>query len=149
MQNKRWIWWTLAVIFTLVALTAAGLAGYRVGYGRGMTENPNAKDFLAGPVWHGQGHGQNPDGNFDKRDAYPIQQFGGKQIDRFGGRHPFASPLAGLAGLIVLGLIIWLGYRLVTGLAGKQGWQLALTFNTKDAAESVADQKVEPKRAKK
>jgi hypothetical protein len=149
MKTRKWIWWTLVVILTLVALTAAGFAGYRVGYMRGLAANPNAKDFMAGPFWHGPGHMQNLEKDSDQRGFGPAQEFGGKQFDRFGGRERFGSPLAGLVGLIVLGLIIWLGYKLVKGMAGKQGWQLALTFNTKNADESVAAEKVELKKAKK
>jgi hypothetical protein len=84
MKTRKWIWWTLAVIIALVALTAAGLAGYRVGYVRGLAANPNAKDFLAGPFWHGQGHIQDFDRNFDQRGSVPAQEFGGRQFDRFG-----------------------------------------------------------------
>ncbi|MCJ7433223.1 MAG: hypothetical protein MUO77_07010 [Anaerolineales bacterium] len=149
MKTRKWIWWTLAVIFTLAALTAAGIAGYRIGYMQGLTANPNAKDFAAGPFWHEQGRGQNPDKNFDQRNPIPAQKPGEKQKDRFDGRDRLALPLAGLGRLLVLGLIIWLGYKLVTGMAGKQGWQLALTFNTKDADESAAVEKVEAKKAKK
>lgn len=149
MKTRKWLWWTLAIVLALVALAAAGFAGYRVGYMQGLAANPNAKDFVAGPFWHAQGHMQNPDKNFNQRGFVPMQAFGGRQVDRFGGREHFASPLAGLAGFIVLGLIIWLGYKLVAGLAGKQGWQLALTFTSKDANESAADEKVALKRAKK
>lgn len=148
MKTRKWIWWTLAVIFTLVALTAAGFAGYRVGYIQGLAANPNAKDFVAGPFWHQQGRAQNPDKNFDPRNPVPAQAFGGKQMDRFDERDRFALPLAGLGRLLVLGLLVWFGYKLVTGMAGKQGWQLALTYNTKDADDSAADEKVEPKKAK-
>jgi hypothetical protein len=149
MKTRKWIWWTLAVILTLVALAAAGFGGYRVGYVRGLAANPNAKGFVAGPFWHEQGRMQNLDKNFDQRGSAHMQAFGGRQLDRFGGRGHFASPLAGLAGLLVLGLVIWLVYKLVKGMTGKQGWQLALTYHTKDADESAADEKVEPKKAKK
>jgi hypothetical protein len=151
MKTRKWIWWTLVVALTLAALTAAGFAGFRVGYVQGLAANPNAKGFAAGPFWHGQeqGRAQNPDKNFDPRNPVPAQAFGGKQMDRFSGRERFASPLAGLGGLLVLGFLIWLGYKLVKGMAGKQGWQLALTYNTKDADDSAAAEKVEPKKAKK
>ena len=149
MKTRKWIWWTLAVIFTLAVLAAAGFAGYRVGYIQGLAANPNAKDFMAGPFWRGPGHGQDSNKSFDQKDSVPAQQFGRGQIDRFGGRERFASPLAGLGRLLVLGLLIWLGYKLVKGMAGKQGWQLALTFNTKDADDPAAAEKVELKKAKK
>ena len=152
MKTRKWIWWTLAVIFTLVALTAAGFAGYRVGYMQGLVANPNAKDFMAGPFWHGQGRMQNLGKNFDQRGSVPAQEFGGRQFDRFGGRNfdrfdrrggfSFFAPLFGLVRLAVLALLIWLGYKVVKN----SGWRL--TRVTAEPAP-VAEEVPAPKRAKK
>ena len=152
MKTRKWIWWTLAVILTLVVLAAAGFAGYRVGYARGLTANPNAKDFMAGPFWRGQGHMQNLDKNFDQRGPVPGQEFGGRQFDRFDGRNfdrfngrggfPFFAPLFGLVRLAVLAVLIWLGYKLVKN----SGWRL--TRVTAEPAP-VAEEVPAPKRAKK
>ena len=144
MKTRKWIWWTLAGILALVVLTAAGFAGYRVGYVRGLSANPNAKDFLAGPFWHGQGRMQNLDKNFEQRGSIPAQKFGGRQFDRFGGRGGFSffAPLFGLVRLAVLAVLIWIGYKLVKN----SGWRL--TRVTAEPAP-VAEEVPAPKRAKK
>ena len=153
MKTRKWIWWTLVVILTLVALTAAGFAGYRVGYMRGLAANPNAKDFVAGPFWHGQGHMQNLDKNFDQRGPVPAQEFGGRQFDRFGGRNfdrfggrggfAFLAPLFGLVRLAVLAVLIWFGYKLVKN----SGWRL--TRVTAEPAPAVEEEPAPKKRTKK
>jgi len=141
MKTRKWIWWTLAVIFTLAAFTVIGFAGFRIGYVQGLKANPNASNFMARPVWRGQGQAQNFDKNFEQRNPVHAQRFGEKQNDRFGGRGHFGSPLAGLGTIIILGLLVWLGYKYVKN----SGWRLTRTVES----EPVVVETPAPKKAKK
>lgn len=124
MKNKKWLTYTLAILFTLIALTVVAGAGFRAG----MMQNTS---FLRPPFAHNFNGGtqvmqRNP---HDDRNAQPMQgdshnngfNNNNRGGDRRGGGMPFFSPIFGLIHLAVLGVLLWIGYKLVK----KSGWRLA------------------------
>lgn len=141
MKNKKWLTYTLGILFTLIALAAVGVAGFRIG----MTQNTAfGRMSNGGPAF---GHnfannsqmmqGNNPgtaNGNFGGN-QHSMQgnprgnDFGGRQHnDRRGGFSIF-----GLVQLAVAGLLIWFGYKLVKN----SGWKLVRVETTAPAAPVV------------
>jgi predicted negative regulator of RcsB-dependent stress response len=129
MKTKKWLWITLVSILTLVILAGVGAAGYRLG----LTQNPAVIQQLADlraqrlsqlpnqganqmPKGNGNGispqeQGFNPHSNFDRGNDR------GRGFDR---RDGFASPLFGLIHLIILGALVWFGYKYIKN----SGWKL-------------------------
>jgi hypothetical protein len=112
MKNKKWLWWALTIILTLIVLAGVGFAGFRVGVAQAVNL-PDGMSFM-------HGHARGFDGNV------MHDGFGGKGFDHggrdFGGRGGFSffSPLFGLIRLAVLGGLIWLGYTFVK----RSGWRV-------------------------
>lgn len=129
----------LGIILVAGVLAGAGFAGYRIGYNHGALASadevvrlaPLGKDFgMHGMPMHNFNQG------FDERrfnQRIGPGDFG--MMGRGGGmRFNFFSPFHFIVRLAVLGLIIWLAYKLFTG----NGWKLSLTRQT------VENPKVEP-----
>jgi hypothetical protein len=120
----------LGIIVVVGVLAGAGFAGYRFGYMRGATATADGTAFVP---WKMPMH--NFDKNFNPQ-GMPMHNFGRGNDRDFnrgfgpGGHGGFFS----LLRLVILGVIIWLAYKLVKN----SGWKLALTHQ---AAESP---KVEP-----
>lgn len=110
MKNKKWIWWTLTIVLTLIVLAGVGFAGVRIG----MTQAINLPDGMSFMNGHAYG--------FNGNDMH--NGFGGKGFDHGGrGGFSFFSPLFGLLHLAVWGGLIWLGYNFVK----RSGWQVVKT----------------------
>ena len=118
------------IILVLGVLAGAGFAGYRFGYMQGATANidgtslPALRDRgfgLQGMPMHGFGN------NFERRfnNMPGHQNFGFMERGR-GGGFGFFSPFRFILQIAVIGLIIWLAYKLFTG----NGWNLSLTRQT-------------------
>ena len=155
MKTRKWIWWTLTIILTLVVLGFTGMAGYRVGLMQGARvaqtalRSKNADGKATTGQWQMppqmRGPGGNNLGNFHGQDLGRGQSFDGRNFDRFGGRSGFSlfAPLFGILRLAVLALLIWLGYKIIKN----SGWRL-----TRIAAEPTPVAENEPvpmKRTKK
>lgn len=135
MKTKKWLKVTLIVLLALVALGAAAGVGFRVGVmqsgniaqrinarAQGANQLPNGKTVTIDPQapngWMMNPHGQgfdprnNPGREFDQRGG-PNRGF-----DR--GRGEFGSPLFDLFHLIILGALLWFGYKYVKN----SGWKL-------------------------
>jgi len=131
MKNKKWLTYTLGILLTLVVLAAVGGAGFRIGM---MQKNPSftrAADEMGRSPFTNEFDGEHPqalqgnpregnNGGFEDRQGNrPNQSFGNRGNDRRGGM-PFFPPIFGIIRLVVLGLLIWIGYKLVQ----KSGWRL-------------------------
>ena len=113
----------LAAVLVLGVLAGAGYAGYQVGYSRAAQSTGNP--LFATRVEH-----------FGPKDM-PMHDFGkdfdrgfdrGMSPDGFGRMHHghgfgFFSPILFLIRIAVLGLIVWLVYKMFRG----NGWQLTFT----------------------
>ena len=129
MKNKKWFKYALGILFTLVVLAVVGGAGFRIG----MTQNASFRRATDGmgpvPLAHnfdgerpqsmqGNPH-QGTDGFQDIQGNPHKQGFNNRGNDRRGGMS-FFPPIFGLIRLAVLGLLLWIGYKLVL----KSGWRL-------------------------
>lgn len=144
MKTKKWLWITLITILTIVALVGVGFAGYRLG----LTQNPAVIKQLAelrtqrfnqmqkqnnqapnanipqGKAPYQMWNGQNPRmqgfdqrGNFQR--GFDPRFESGRGFDR-GHRSGFFSPLFGLVHLVILGALLWFGYKFIKN----SGWKL-------------------------
>ena len=119
MKNNKWIWRTLTILLTLVILIGVAGAGFRMG----LMQGANMPRFANGettrlPSFEPM-HGF--ENNFDKqqgRDPHMMQGFGNRGFGR--GHGGFFSPLFGFVHLILLGGLIWLGYKLIKN----SGWRI-------------------------
>lgn len=140
MKNKKWLWWTLTLLATLIVLAVVGGTGYRMGMVQGVQIAQNADGTNAQPpyAFHMRGFdgdfkdkpGKNKSFGYDRGQGYLKDKPGkhpsfgydrGRGFDRFeGGRGgKFFSAIFGLLHLAVLGLLIWGGYTLFK----KSGWK--------------------------
>lgn len=149
MKNRKWLNYTLGFLLTLIVLAVVAGAGFRVGMtqnasfarlpfthnfvgapqamrgnfqnddarqpAQGNFQNDNGAQGMQGNFHDNNGGPQAMQGNFDK------QRFDNRSGDRRDGM-PFFSPIFGLIHLVVLGLLVWIGYKLVK----KSGWRLSL-----------------------
>ena len=139
MKNKKWLNYTLGILFTLIALTAVGMAGFRVGmmqtipfarmgfdhnFGNNgpMMQNANPADgsINANPndkTDGNNGFGGNPQfmqGNSRGHD------FNDRGFDQGRGGMSMFGGLFGLIHIAILALLAWFGYKLVKN----SGWKL-------------------------
>ena len=143
MKNRKWLTYTVGVLLTLVVLTAVAGAGIRFG----MMQNTSfARNFDGGRQsmqgnfqndemqenFHGNGGPQAMQGN-------PHNQgFDNRGYNRGGDRRgglPFFAPLFGLIHLALLGLLIWLVYKLVKN----SGWRLTRVATSPTPEASAAE----------
>ena len=124
----------LALLLVLGVLGGVGLTGYRIGTMQGALRNgdgnpaPFTYGFRSGPQ-------RMPMHDFQQGYYHGFHHRGG--FGNFGMMGPgrgfgFFSPFFLIARLAVLGLFIWLAYKLFKG----NGWQLSLTRPGVDAAKA-------------
>jgi hypothetical protein len=125
MKTKKWLWIALASILTLVVLAGVGAAGYRLG----LTQNPAVIQQFAelraqrAEQFQKQNAGQLPQQNdktFDPRSGDGRGFDPHSKFDRRDDRGRGGSPFFGFFHLIVLGALLWFGYR----YAKNSGWKL-------------------------
>jgi hypothetical protein len=159
MKTRKWIWWTLTIVLSLVVLGFTGLASYRIGVRQGTStarvalkaqkaDCATTAERPVPPQLHGFEGKQFQ--NFPGQNFGPGQGFDGRNFNRFDRRggfpfvgFPFLGPLFGLVSLAVLVLLIWLGYKLIKN----SGWRL--TRVTAEPAPAVEEEPEPKKRAKK
>jgi hypothetical protein len=154
MKNKKWLTYTAGILLTLIVLAAVGGAGFRIG----MMQNASfarpsfAHNLGGGPQVMMQGNFQDNrgnqamQGNFqDNRGPQAMQgNFQNRGFDNRRGGMSFFPPIFGLIRLVVLGLLIWLGYKLVK----KSGWRLSLAkASSAPVVEPTPNVEVEEKKA--
>jgi hypothetical protein len=157
MKNRKWLTYTLGILLTLVVLGVVGAVGYRIGTMQNATfVHPSfTQNFDGGAQtmprsfqndgmpprmqenFHNNGGPQGMQANphnqgFDNRGN-------NRGFDRRGGRS-FFPPIFGLIHLALLGLLLWVVYKLVKN----SGWRLtrvaaspAPTVSATPSAESV------------
>ena len=135
MKNKKWLAYTLVTLLTLVILVVVAGAGFRIG----LMQNESFKtqsfprnfDNSARPIpgnFPGFGGPQAMDRNSlqdfdrfqDKQSRTDFPGFNKSGYDRHARGLNLLSIIFGLIHLAVLGLLIWLGYKLFQ----KSGWRL-------------------------
>jgi hypothetical protein len=150
MKNRKWLTYTLGILLTLVVLGVVGAVGYRLGTMQNATfVHPSfTQNFDGGPQsmprsfqndgmpprmqenFHNNGGPQGMQSNphnqgFDNRG----NNRGG---DRRGGGMPFFAPIFELIHLALLGLLLWVVYKLVKN----SGWRLTRVAATPAPAVS-------------
>jgi len=122
-KNKKWLWWTLAILVILIALAVTGGMGYRMGmlHGAQFAQNTDGERAQFPPAFHMHGFEGNSQGMMDRHYAFNSSGFNHRQnFDRFEGRRGgFFPPLYGIFHLVLLGFLIWIGYTLFK----KSGWR--------------------------
>jgi hypothetical protein len=156
MKTKKWVTYTLAVLLTLIVLVAVGFAGFRVGmmqnvslagnmpfigHMRGFDNDTNKQgnNNANGQQGFGNPHNFGNQRGFD--DQRGFNQRGG--FGRGGGRGGFFSPIFGLIKLVVLGALLWLGYKLVKN----SGWKLVKTESASAAPVAAVSTPVQAESA--
>jgi hypothetical protein len=163
MKNRKWLTYILGILLTLVALGVVGVVGFRIGtmQNASLVRPPFMKNFDGGAQsmprnfqnddmpprmqenFHNNGGPQAMQGNphnqgFDNRE----NNRGG---DRRGGMF-FFPPIFGLIHLALLGLLLWVVYKLVKN----SGWRLTRVAASPAPAPSAAETpSVEVKKKKK
>ena len=124
----------MGILLTLAVLAVVGAAGFRIGT---MQNASFARNFDGGRQsmqgnFHGNGGPQAMQGN-------PHDQgFDNRGYNRGGDRRgglPFFAPLFGLIHLALLGLLIWVVYKLVKN----SGWRLTRVATSPAPAPSAAE----------
>jgi len=117
MKSKKWLTYAVGILLTLVVLTAVAGAGFRAG----TMQNTS----FARPVFtrNFEGAPQAMQGNFQEDgNPHAVQgNFDRQKFDRRDGGMSFFSPIFGLIRFVVLGLLLWVGYKFVK----KSGWRLS------------------------
>ena len=115
------------IIVVVGVLAGAGFAGYRFGYMQGATAEVDRASL---PAFRDRGFGlrgmpmHNFGNNFERGFIMiPGHQGFGYMERGHGGGFGFFSPFRFLVQIAIVGLIIWLAYKLFTG----NGWTLSLT----------------------
>ncbi|MFN8401579.1 MAG: hypothetical protein U0X74_16320 [Anaerolineales bacterium] len=141
MKTKKWLWWTLTILLTLVVIAGVGFAGFRFGamHSAALTANGTSTfafhhghDFSGGMTNESFGmmHGSERGHNSDRGHGFGSR-----------GGFGFFGPLFGLLQLAVFGGLIWLAFSLVK----RSGWRLVNVNNAQTAtpAEAPAPESVE------
>ena len=135
---KKFLFSLLILVVALGLLAAAGFAGYRIGYSHGLASTGTAQGFNRPFQMHPQFM---PHDGFGRGfDHYSMMRPGGFNTRGIG----FFSPFHLLFNILLIGVVIWLGYKLFKG----NGWQLSLTRKTANevtAPETSAEKTTESK----
>ncbi|HNB39980.1 MAG TPA: hypothetical protein PLG52_00675 [Anaerolineales bacterium] len=124
MKTKKWLWWTLTILLTLVVLTGVAIAGFRFGAMHSATLTAEGTSAFA---FH---HGHDFSGNMT-HEGFGMMR-GSERGHGFGGRGGFGffGPLFGLIQLAVFGGLVWLAFSLIK----RSGWRLVNVNNSQAAA---------------
>lgn len=123
MKNKKWLWWTLAILVILIALAVTGGMGYRMGMIQAtrIAQNADGTSAQFPHAYHMHGFDGRSQDMMDRHRSFSSLGFDRRQnFNRFEGRRGgFLPPLFGIFHLVLLGLLIWIGYILFK----KSGWR--------------------------
>jgi hypothetical protein len=137
MKNRKWLTYTVGILLTLIILAAVGGAGFRIGMmqNASFTRASFTHNFEGMPQamqenFQGNGNPHAVQGYFQDNGRPQAMQgnsrnqgFDNRGNNRGGDRRGGFSFLFGLIHLVVLGLLLWVGYKFVK----KSGWRLSLT----------------------
>jgi hypothetical protein len=129
MKNKKWLTYTLGIVLTLIVLAAVGGAGFRMG----VMQSASFANLTDGSVakFHSFDNVHGMDGDFSRMDGSNSSR--GFDRGRGDDRSGF-SPIFGLIRLLVLGALVWFGYKLIKN----SGWKL-VKVNASEAPASVME----------
>jgi hypothetical protein len=138
MKNRKWLTYTLGILLTLVVLAVVGGAGFRIG----MMQNASFAqpafahnfDSATRPMqgnFQDDGNPRSMQRNFQGNDGPQAMQgnphnqgFDNRGYNNRGndrrGSVSFFAPIFWLIRLVVLGLLLWVGYKFVKN----SGWRL-------------------------
>jgi hypothetical protein len=158
MKNRKWLTYTLGILLTLAVLAVVGAVGFRIGAMQNASFiHPSfTRNFNGGPQamprsFQNDGIPQRMQENFQNNGGPQAMQGNphkqgfdnrgnNRGGDRRGGGMPFFAPIFGLIHLALLGLLIWVVYKLVKN----SGWRLtrvaaspAPAVSTTPSVESV------------
>ncbi len=121
--------YTLGIVLTLIVLAAVGGAGFRMG----VMQSASFANLTDGSVakFHSFDNNHGMDGDFSRMDGGNSSH--GFDRGRGGDRGGF-SPIFGLLRLVVLGALVWVGYKLIKN----SGWKL-VKVNASAAPAAVAE----------
>ncbi len=128
MKSNKWLTYTLGVLLTLVVLAAVGGVGFRVG----VTQSASFANLTDGQSARASFFAHGMDGGFNQMERDNSSH--GFDRSRGGDRGGFSSPIFGLIRLVVLGLLAWLGYKLIKN----SGWKL-VKVNASEAPAPVVE----------
>ena len=144
MKNKKWLTYTVGTLLTLIVLVAVAGAGFRAGmmqngtFMRGLNSagHPAFSQNFDGNAQQPQAQGNQQQGNMQADPHQWNNDFQGMQGNPHQGNGDFQrmqgnnsrgndrrggfSPIFGLFHLIVVGALLWFGYKFVQ----KSGWRL-------------------------
>ncbi len=129
MKTKKWLWITLSVLLTLVVLVGVAGAGFRYGVMQSpafvkMQEARMQQKLAQPPKQQAQNFDQKPNGRNPQMQGFDQHGNFGHGFDQHRGfnrgRGGFGSPLFGLIHLLILGALLWFGYKYVKN----SGWKL-------------------------
>ena len=137
MKNRKWLTYTLGILLTLVVLGVVGAVGFRLGTMQNASfAHPSFKQNFEGRAqtmprnFQNGGMPQRMQGNFPNNGGPQGMQgdphnqgFGNRGFNRGGGHREgmsFFPPIFGLIHLLLLGLLLWVVYKLVKN----SGWRL-------------------------
>jgi len=134
MKNRKWLTYTLGILLTLVVLGVVGAVGFRLGTMQNASfAHPSFKQNFEGAMPRNFQNGDMPQrmqGNFHSNGGYQGMQgdphnqgFDNRGFNRGGGHRggmSFFPPIFGLIHLLLLGLLLWVVYKLVKN----SGWRL-------------------------
>lgn len=148
---KKWIIRIIVAILIIGAFAGVGVIAYRVGYQQGTQGTDAGLPFFGhsgrlnqSPQFRQDDMPQLHPGFNEGFDHRSMPGFGNSRfsITRRGGAFSFFSPFHFLFSIILVGLVIWLGYKLFKG----NGWQLSLTRQS--AGSETAPNESKKKKAK-
>jgi hypothetical protein len=145
---NKWLSRIIIAVLLIGAFAGIGVVAYRVGYqqaiqaaAKGAAPLSNrAERFNQMPQFHPGFN--NPGFSRGPQQGFGYNHFGMMERGRGFG---FFPPLYFLFGLILLGLVIWLGYKLFKG----NGWQLSMTRQSANSVISEEETKSSKKKAAK
>jgi len=124
---KKFLLTLLAIVLIAGVLAGVGFTGYRLGYMRGAGERPAQNSQLPPRDDHHFGLDERPFHEFGRGIGPSFHHdFGprGFGMGMRGRGFGFFAPFHFLIQIAILGLIIWLAYKLLTG------WRLTLVHPT-------------------
>ena len=133
MKTKKWLWWTLTILLTLVVLAAVAFAGFRFGAMYSTTLTAEGTSAFAFHHGHDFSGGMTNEGFGMMRGSDRGHGFGGR------GGFGFFGPLFGLLQLAVFGGLVWLAFSLIK----RSGWRL-VNVNSAQATEPAPTPAPEP-----
>jgi hypothetical protein len=133
MKNRKWLTYTLGILLALAVLAVVGAVGFRIGtmqnasfahpsFTQNFDSGPESMptSFQNGGMPERMQKNFHDDGGPQGMQANPHNQgFDNRGFDRRGGRS-FFPPIFGLIHLALLGLLLWVVYKLVKN----SGWRL-------------------------